>query len=346
MFNVTAHPCGREVAVQVPWRSADDPLRYLLVPRGGEVPARFAGHRRIEVPVRSVVTLSTTYLAHLELLGALDTLVGVANFDHVCSPATRRRIDAGELAEVGENQAVNVELLIEMEPDLVLGYGIGVVEDDNHPALFEAGLDVVLTTEFLEPTPLARAEWIKFIALFVGREAEAETLFRQIEERYLELQDLARGAADRPTVLLNADFQGVWYLPGGRSYMATLLNDAGADYIWRDNESAATSAYDAESVFERGGRAMFWLNPGQARRFEQLLAIDRRYALFDAVRHCRVYNCTARLGPGGGNDIWETGVANPHLVLADLVRIFHPDLLPDHQLIWYQRLECPGENEP
>jgi iron complex transport system substrate-binding protein len=128
--------------------------------------------------------------------------------------------------------------------------------------------------------------------------------------------------------------------------MATLLDDAAADYIWRDNETAATSAYDAESVFERGAGARFWLNPGQARTVEDLLSIDRRYALFDAVRHCRVYNCTARLGPGGGNDIWETGAANPHLVLADLVRIFHPDLLPDHRLIWYQRLECPDEEGP
>ncbi len=344
LFTVAYHPCGKEVAVQVPWRPPEDPLCYLLIPRGGEVPRRFAGHRVVELPVRSVVALSTTYLAHMESLGLLDTLVGLANFDHVCSPAMRRRIDRGGLAEVGENQAVNVELLIDLDPDLVLGYGIGVAEDDNHPALFEAGLDVVLTTEFLESTPLARAEWCKFIALFFDREAEAEALFRRMERRYLELQGLARDAGSRPAVLLNADFQGVWYLPGGRSYMATLLHDAGARYIWDDDDSSATRAFDAESVFERGARAEFWLNPGQARSLDELLSLDRRYNYFEAVQQCRVYNCTARLGPGGGNDIWETGVANPHLVLADLVRIFHPDLLPDHQLIWYHRLNCPEQD--
>lgn len=341
MFTVTYHPCGKEVTVQVPWRPAEEPLRYLLVPRGGEVPDAFVGHRVVEVPVRSVVALSTTYLAHMESLGLLDTLVGLANFNHVCSAEVRCRIDEGRLAEVGENQAVNVELLIDLDPDLVFGYGIGVAEDDNHPALFEAGLDVVLTTEFLEPTPLARAEWCKFIALFFDREAEAEVLFDGMEQRYQELQGLARGAEDRPTVLLNADFQGVWYLPGGRSYMATLLRDAGATYIWDDDASTATRAVDAESVFERGARAEFWLNPGQARSIDELLSLDQRYTLFDAVRDCRVYNCNARLGPGGGYDIWETGVANPHLVLADLVRVFHPGLLPDHELIWYHRLDCP-----
>jgi iron complex transport system substrate-binding protein len=342
-FTVTCNPSGKEVAVQVPWRSPDDPLLYLLIPRGAAVPAGFNGHRVVEVPVRSVVALSTTYLAHMESLGLLDTLVGLANFNHVCSPAVRQLIEQGRLAEVGEHQTVNVELLIELDPDLVLGYGIGVAEDDNHPALFEAGLDMVLTTEFLEPTPLARAEWIKFIALFFGREAEAEVLFRRMEQRYLELQGLARDAGSRPTVLLNADFQGVWYLPGGRSYMATLLHDAGAGYIWDDDTTSTTAAYDAESVFERGARADFWLNPGQARSLDELLSLDRRYSFFDAVQQCRVYNCTARLGPGGGNDIWETGVANPHLVLADLVRIFHPGLLPDHQLIWYDHLDCPAD---
>ncbi len=344
MFTVTYHPFGKEVAVQVPWRPPGDPLHFLLIPRGAPVPAGFAGHRVVEVPVRSVVALSTTYLAHMESLGLLDTLVGLANFNHVCSPAVRQIIDQGRLAEVGENQTVNVELLIELDPELVLGYGIGVAEDDNHPALFEAGLDVVLTTEFLEPTPLARAEWIKFIALFFDREAEAEVLFSRMEQRYLELQGLARDAGSRPTVLLNADFQGVWYLPGGRSYMATLLHDAGASYIWDDDTTSTTAAYDAESVFERGARADFWLNPGQARSLDELLSLDRRYNFFDAVHHCKVYNCTARLGPGGGNDIWETGVANPHLVLADLVRIFHPGLLPDHELIWYHQLNCPEQN--
>jgi iron complex transport system substrate-binding protein len=319
-------------------------LRFLLVPRGGEVPDRFAGHRVVETPVRSLVALSTTYLAHLESLGLLHTLVGLANFDHVCSPAVRRAIDQDRLAEVGENQAVNVELLIDLDPDLVLGYGIGAAEDDNHPALFEAGLDVVLTTEFLESTPLARAEWIKFIALFFDREAEAETLFRAMEQRYLELRGMTADAGSRPTVLLNADFQGVWYQPGGRSYMAALLRDAGARYIWDDDDSAATRALDTESVFERGSGAEFWLNPGQARTLDELLSVDRRYSRFEAVRHCRVYNCTGRLGPGGGNDIWETGVANPHLVLADLVRIFHPELLPGHQLVWYRRLECPDRD--
>jgi len=340
-FSVVDHPCGRELTVQVPWRSSGDPERYLLVPRDAVIPESFRNHRVVELPVRSVATLSTTYLAHLERLGVADRLVGLANFDHVCSTTVRELIDGGGLAELGENQAVNVELLIELDPDMVLGYGIGVVEDDNHPALFEAGLDVVLTTEFLEPTPLARAEWIKFIALFFQREAEAEALFSEMERRYLELQRRVRLAGQRPTVLLNADFQGVWYLPGGQSYMATLLGDAGADYIWSDEPSATTAAYDVESVFERGARAEFWLNPGQARSLPELLSLDQRYSGFDAVSGCRVYNCTARLGPGGGNDIWETGVANPHLVLADLVRIFHPDLLPDHDLIWYHRLDCP-----
>ena len=339
-FTVSYHPCGKEVTVQVPWRPPGDPLRYLLVPRGSAIPEAFAGHRVVELPVRSVVVGSTTYLAHMERLSLLDRISGLANFDHVCSPAMRQLIDGGDLAEVGEHQTVNVELLIDLDPDMVLSYGIGVAEDDNHPALFEAGLDVVLTAEFLETTPLARAEWCKFIALFFDREAEAEVMFREMEQRYFELQALVAGTDTRPTVLLNADFQGVWYLPGGLAYMATLLGDAGADYIWSDDTSTVTSAYDAESVFERGAGARFWLNPGQARSLDELLSLDRRYRFFNAVQNCRVYNCTARLGPGGGNDIWETGVANPQLVLADLIRIFHPDLLPDHELIWYHRLDC------
>ena len=152
---------------------------------------------------------------------------------------------------------------------------------------------------------------------------------------------LARTAPDRPSVLLNAAFQGTWYVSGGNTFSSRLIADAGARYIWADDPSDVSRPIDAEVVFAKGADADFWLNPGQHRSIQTLVAQDERFGEFKSVKTCRVYNNNKKVNEDGGIDYYETGAANPHLVLADLIRIFHPDLLPDHELIWHRRLDCP-----
>ena len=326
------------VEVTQPWVGAE-PITYLLVQCGAPVPEGVTADAVIEVPVASAVSMSTTYLPHFVELGLLESLVGVDEFDFIYSPDVRARIDAGELTETGGGSFVDVEQVLDLEPDVVFTYGIGSADYDAHPALLAAGIPTVLNGDYMETTPLGRAEWVKFTSLFFNAEAEAEALFGGIESAYSELAAQAAAAEERPSVLVNAMYGDTWYVSGGNSYQARLIADAGGDYLWADDETTGGLPLSFEAVLERGAHADVWINPNFWFSRADGLAEDERYSAFAAFEEGTVYNNVARVTEMGGNDILETGVLHPEGVLADLIAIFHPDALPDHALTYYLVLE-------
>lgn len=326
------------VTVTNPWRNAETTFEYVLVQCGTPVPEGFADAQVIEVPISTIATMSTTHLPHLTSLGLTDALVAIDNFQYVNTPEIIALIEAGKLVEIGSGAAVNVERVIDLNPDVVMTYGVGNPQNDAHPVLLEAGLKVVLNSEYMEPSPLGRAEWLKFTAVLFNYETAAQTVFADIVAQYDELVALAQRAEQRPTVFANTPFQGTWYMPGGRSYPARLLADAGAMYLWADDETLGSQELSFEAVFDRAVNADFWVNTGMWTSRADALAQDERFAKFAAFQNGRMYNNNARVNEHGGNDYWESGVTNPHLVLADLIAIFHPELLPEHELYFYQQL--------
>jgi len=326
------------ITVLNPWRDADVQFRYVLLQCGTPPPDLKDNTLLIEIPVQRVVAMSTTQLPHLDELGLLDRLVGVDSFLYINNETVRQKIAAGELVEIGSGGQVNVEQALDLNPDLIMTYGVGNPEFDAHPKLLEAGLKVVLNSEYMESTPLGRAEWIKFTAAFFNQEMAANKAYAAIANRYREIAAKAREVANKPTVLANAPFRGTWYMPGGKSYVAQLLADAGATYLWADDTSSGSQPLSFEEVFERAQNADFWLNPGSAKSLSELQQIDERFSQFTAFQKGNVFNNNKRLNENGGNDYWETGVTNPHLILADLIKILHPELLPDHELFFYQQL--------
>lgn len=327
------------ITVLNPWRNADVQFRYVLVQCGTPPPTDTDDALVIEVPVNSIVAMSTTQLPHLSELGLLDKLVGVDSFLYINNPDVRKKIEAGELVEIGSGGQVNVEQALDLQPDLIMTYGVGNPEYDTHPKLLEANLKVVLNGEYMETSPLGRAEWIKFTAAFFNREARATDVYDTIARRYREMAAKVRNVATRPTVFTGAPFQDTWSMPGGRSYIAQLLADAGADYLWADDTSTGSQPLSFEEVFERARNADFWLNPGSWQSLSEIEAADERFTRFAAFQNGNVFNNNKRLNENGGNDYWETGVTNPHLILADLIKILHPELLPDHELYFYQQLK-------
>jgi iron complex transport system substrate-binding protein len=337
-FSVEYHNTYKVLTVHSPWPNADVPLTYLLVQRNTPTPAGYSDAQHIEIPVRKVVTLSTSYLPYLDKLGLVDRIIGHDDFRYVCTPSVRNMIEKGSITEVGEGSLVNVELIMELNPDLVMTFHTGN-ERDAYPLLIRTGLPVVINAEWYEENPLAMAEWIKFIALFFNREKEAEVIFDDIVKRYESLRYSASQVEKRPTVLLGAPFQGTWWVAGGRSFAAQLLEDAGADYLWENNENTGAVPLGFEAVFAHAQDADFWLNTGNWHFRDDALGHDWRLTEFRAYREGRMYNNNRRLNGLGGNDFWESGKANPHLVLADLIAIFHPELMPDHSLFYYRKLE-------
>jgi iron complex transport system substrate-binding protein len=327
------------ITVLNPWRNADVQFRYVLVQCGTPPPAEVGDAQVIEVPVKTIVTMSTTQLPHLNTLGLLDRLVGVDSFQYINTPAVVELIEADKLVEIGSGAEVNVELAIDLEPDLIMTYAVGSPDSDSHPKLIEAGLKVALNSEYMETSPLGRAEWIKFTGAFFNQEAAATQAYADLAERYAAMAALTRDVSERPTVFTGAPFRGTWYMPGGKSYVAQLLADAGADYLWAEDDSVGSQQLSFEEVFERAQGADYWLNTSSWQSLADALAADERFAQFAAFQTGNVFNNNARLNPNGGNDYWETGVTNPDLVLADLIRILHPELLPDHELFFYQQLQ-------
>jgi iron complex transport system substrate-binding protein len=342
-FSVEYFSHYKLVTVLLPWQGADAPLQYLLVQCGTPTPEGYADTPVIEVPSARFVSMSTSFLPHIVAQGLLDRLVAIDTPLYTSSPEVLARFEAGDIAEVGgggSGAAPNVEALVDLEPDLVLTQRFSA-DDTNLPVLEQAGLPVVVNADFLDTSPLGQAEWGKFIALFFNTEALAEETFAGVESRYQELAALAAGAADKPTVLANTPFGDTWFLPGGRSYLAQLLADAGAAYLWADDESTGSLFLDWETVLDRAVDADFWVNTFQT-TLDDLLAADERFAEFAAVQNGNVYTNNARQNANGGSDYYETGVANPDIILADLIHILHPDLLPDHELYFYKPLTPAG----
>src|SRR5690606_39228304 len=228
------------IKVARPWQGSKADFTYILVPRGRSRARAFAtapGVLTVAVPLQRAATMTTTNLSHFVALGALDALVGIGGGRYVCSPAIRERLRAGSIRAVGEDVNVDVEALTAIRPDLVFTYVVGGSSDGGMAKLAEAGISSVVEGSYMEETPLGRAEWIKFTAAFFGMESRADSLFAEVDGAYRSLAARARGAARKPTVFVGAPFGGVWSMPGGRTYVARLLEDAGADYPWASDST-------------------------------------------------------------------------------------------------------------
>ena len=339
-FSIEKRDAYTLVTVRNPWRGAGRlQFRYALAPRGREAPDLPSDVQLIRAPLERLSLMETVYLSHLNALDAYESLVGLAHPELASDAETRRRIESGDTKPIPAKGVLDVESLILLRSDAIFTSAMGNPQFDVHPQLERANQPVVVTAEYMEEHPLGRSEWLKFTAAFFGKEAEADAIFETIENRYLELKALARGLQHRPTVLANAPFGGVWHVPGGRSFTAKAIADAGGRYVFSDDESSGGVPKDFESVYFRAAEAEVWLHPGTARSLSQLLEMDPRFARFAALAKGEVYNNTRLWGPGGRNAIWERGILHPEETLADLIAILHPSLIPNHSFVYYEQLK-------
>jgi iron complex transport system substrate-binding protein len=327
-----------------PYPGATESVEYVLVQCGTPAPEGYEGAQRVEVPVDSFAALSTTQIPHLKELGHLDALVAMDTYGYqlVNAPEVVEMIATGDVVDLGSGTTINIELALDLQPDVVMANGFDP-STDAHPILIDAGIFTVLNSEWLEATLLGRAEWIKFTAAFFNEEARAAEVFDHIASEYEAVSDLAAGVPDdeRVTVLWNSysPYSESWIIPGQQTWVGQLLRDAGVNYVLMDEVPDQSQDYSFEAVIEAGLDAPLWIpNAFQVNTLDDLLAQDERYADFAAFQSGMVYNDTNRVNPNGGNDFWETGVTNPHLILQDLVSIFYPELLPDHEQVFYKKL--------
>lgn len=313
------------------------PESYVLLRCGAPVPdlpPELADAPVIETPVRSLYSESTTQLPLLVDVGALDVLTGVGTPDFVSSPQVRARIDAGGVRGFAASGQLETEAVITADPDVLLSQG---VDNPAFPALRSAGVPVIGWAEYLENGPLGQAEWIKVMGALTGREVDAARVYDEIESRYAEVAAAVSGQTPTP-VLLGQLYQGSWSVPSGASTTGTLVRDAGGTWSEVANPSTGSVAKDFESVFTADGAAPVWLAGGPFPTRADVLAADPRYGELAAARDGQVWTQDKAVGPTGGNDFFERGVTRPDEVLADLVAILHPDLLPGHETVFHQQV--------
>ncbi len=326
------------VSVGYPFQGAKSGYKYLLVQKGNEIPKHELDVEVITIPIESIVCTSTTHVPLLDYLNETDKLIGFPTTDYISSEKMRKRIDEGKVKDLGIDKGMNIEELFLLKPSMVMGYAMSS-DLGQLKKIKELGMPVVLNAEYLEKHPLGRAEWIKFMALFFNKEKEADSAFQFIEKEYLTTQALAGKNSSRPTVLSGIVYGDAWFMPGGKNYAAQLLNDAGCNYLWKETESNGFLEISFESVFAKAKDADLWIGVGSYKSLKEIEASEKRYALFKPFKEKNIYSFNARQGAKGGSEFLELGYLRPDLILKDLVKIAHPELLKNHQLYFYKKLE-------
>lgn len=286
----------------------------------------------IKVPCRRIICLSSTQLAYLIELDALDHVVGINSSRHLFNETIKERVSEHKIGKVGKEGIFNIESIISLNPDVIF---VSPFKSGGYDALRNLGIPLVSMAAYGESTPLGRAEWIKMLALFTGQSAKADTLYNDIEKEYLHLKELASTVNSRPTILSGKMKGGAWYVPGGQSFFAHYFRDAGADYIIKNNKTGA-QPMDYESIYSLGHDADYWrLLTSSPAGFNKaaLKAEDVRYTDFNAYKTGNILVCNLREVP-----YREESCVKPQVLLADYIHHFHPHLLPDYKPYYWKKI--------
>ena len=323
-----------------PWQnSKGTSYSYVLGEKHELLPDSLLTLPFIQTPVSRVIAMSTTHVAMISGLGEGSSIKGASGTPFIYDPDIRRRSEAGQLADVGYGQGINYEKVVSLEPDVVFLYGVEGNVTSIAEKLGELGIQVVYCAEYLEQDPLGKAEWIRFFAPFFCREQQADVFFNRVDSSYQSLRSIISRELLKPNVMIGLPWKDTWYVAGGRSYASRLISDAGGNYLWQGNTSDEAIPLDLESVYSKAVNADVWINPGVAHSIGELLAFDERFGELEVVRQAEIYNNNARMSPGGGNDYWESATLRPDLILADLISVFHPELMRDHSMFYYRKLK-------
>jgi len=328
------------ITVFNPWQGANSiKYKYALIDRDAGPVKLGKDWIVIKTPVERVVCLSTTHIAFLDVINETSTIVGISGINYVNHPELQKRIANQEIPDVGYDNNLNYELIASLKPDLVITYGVGSQVAGYNQKLNDLGIKTIINAEYLENHPLGKLEWIKFMAALYHKDQEAKQYFDKTTIEYNALINLAENVHEKPRVLFGLPWKEAWYVPGGNSYLATMVEHAGGNYLWKHNESRESLPFNIESMFAQAADAQIWLNIGTVSSKDDILKTDDRFKEFKPFNESKLYNNNKLINKFGGNDYWESGLTKPHIILKDMIKIFHPELLPDHELVYYTRIE-------
>ena len=326
---------GKSTLVEIsdPSSESKNVYKYVFVPNGAVSDSLPADYEIIRTPVKRAICMTTLQLSGFIKLGMLDRIVGITSTKFVQDSTVKARLSSGEIKKIGIEGEFDTEVVIASDPDVIF---ISPFKRGGYGTITDLDIATFSYLGYKEPLPLGQAEWIKLVGLMLGAENEANEIFAGIEKRYLELQEKISTVKSRPTILSGELHSGNWYVVGGKSYLAQLFSDAGSDYFMENNKTSGGFYVDYETVYSQGYNADYWRIVNSYKGcfdYKALLDSDSRYSDFNAFKQKSVIYCNLRENP-----FYEKTPMEPDVVLADLIKIFHPDLLPKHNGVYYTLL--------
>lgn len=332
-FDIQHFKAYTKLTIKAPYQNAKETFEFIITNSKSN-----NNLNTIQTPINSIVVTSTTHIPFLELLKVEDKLVGFPNSDYISSKNTRLLIEKGLIKELGHEESMNTEVLLDLQPDLVVGFSLNS-NNKMFSTIEQLGIPVILNGDWLEETPLGRVEWIKFFGVLFEKEKEADSIFNKIEASYLEAKAIALKATNKPSVISGGLFKDIWNLPAGESFEATFLKDANTNYLWQDSEGKASLSLNIENVFEKGKDAELWVSPSFYTSLNQLEKANDIYSKFKAFQDKNIYTFVNKQGAKGGIIYFELAPARPDLVLKDMIKIAHPELLKDYDFTFFEQLK-------
>ena len=335
-FKILGAKNAQSTLIQVsnPWQGAKNVTMSYFISRNGELPPTGFTGPTIPAGAQHIVCMSSSYIAMLDALGQVDRIVAVSGINYIANPYILAHKDS--IKDMGPE--INYELLLGLKPDVVLLYGIGDAQTAVTDKLKELAIPYMYVGEYLEESPLGKAEWLVALSELTDSRDKGIDVFREIPKRYQALKDLTASVEQRPTVMFNTPWNDSWVMPSTQSYMVQLVTDAGADYIYKENTSNSSAPIGLETAYGLIQKADYWINVGTASTLDELKNMNPKFADAKSVRDKTVYNNNLRITATGGNDYWESAVVRPDVVLRDLIHIFHPELISD-STYYYRHLE-------
>lgn len=330
-FDIVKTKDETKLIIKTPYPGATEDVVYTIVSE------KSSGENEIQVPLKSIVVTSSTHIPALELLGVENKLVGFPNTDFISSLKTRELINENLVKELGHPDHINTETLLDLNPDLVMGFSINS-SNKMFTTIKKIGIQVLLNGDWLETTPIGRAEWIKVYGVLFDKEKEADSIFNSIKNNYLEAKAIAKKAKNKPSLICGGLYKDVWYLPAGNSFEATFLEDANTNYLYKDSKGEGSLSLNIENVFEKGKDADIWISPGFYATLNDLEKNNVICSKMKAFKNKTIYSYNNTAGEKGGIWYFELSPIRPDLVLKDLIKIAHPELLPNYEFTFYKKL--------
>lgn len=337
-FDIQVFDTYKKLIIKSPYPGAENKQEFILIDSSSPNKNKFKGQKIITIPLGKIVTTSTTHIPMLELIGEENSLIGFPHIDYITSLKTRELINKGAIQDIGNEQEINTEVLISLKPDAIIGFSMGNTTK-MYNIIEKNGIPVIYNGEWLEETPLGRAEWIKFFGALFNKDKKADSIFTAIETKYNNAREIAKRSKKIPSILSGVLYKDKWNLPAGESFTVALYKDANTNYLWKETHGQGSLILSFEAVFEKAKTADYWIGSGYFTAFEELAGSNNHYTEFDAYKKKNIYTFSKKRGENGGVIYFELAPVQPHIVLQDLIKITHPELLPNYKPYFLEKLD-------